>query len=390
MSIKVCHVVESLDNTYGGPARSIPSLCVPLQSMNVENSIHSVDAVSGSSNDIVDRNSLDWIRYEPRGPRLARFSANLMSLGDYVKANGVDIIHLHSLWTYPSYVALQVAKKLDLPLILSARSNLYQASLKRSPLRKSIVKRLFVNELLGHVSCIHATSDEEAAEIDFLKLGRKIVVVGNGVSAEEFNQLPAKNISRERFDIPEDRLVVLFFSRVHPRKGLHRFVNAWRSVANEFPEVDLLVAGPNEDSTYFEAINKSVRDSGLEARFRYAGMLSGEARLEAFSAADLFVLPSDFENFGMAVAEALAAGLPVITTHGTPWSVIQEVSAGWWVDPDETNLREALVDAIRSRSMLPEMGERGREMVKDQFGWKEAARKMLSVYEQVIKGELAD
>lgn len=385
----MCHVVESLDNTYGGPARSIPSLCVPLQDMSVENSIHSVDALSGSSNDIVERNSLNWVRYEPSGPRLARFSGGLSSLSGYCKSNGVDIVHLHSLWTYPSYAALQVAKSLNLPLILSARSNLYQASLKRSPFRKSIVKRLFVDELLRHVSCIHATSEEEAAEIDSLKLGRNIVVVGNGVSAEEFDQLPARSVSRERFGISNDRLVVLFFSRIHPRKGLHRFVNAWSSVANEFPDVDLLVAGPNEDSAYFETINKSVRDSGLSARFRYVGMLSGEARLEAFAAADLFVLPSDFENFGMAVAEALAAGLPVITTHGTPWGVIQEVSAGWWVDSDETSLRAALVDAIRCRSMLPEMGERGRDMVKDQFGWKEAARKMRSVYEKVVKGELA-
>ena len=385
MSVRVCHVVESLDNTYGGPARSIPSLCAALRDIDVESTIHSVDSPVKAANEIVSSNQLAWRRYAPVGPGFLRYSFHLNGLKGFCESEGVDIVHLHSLWTYPSYVAWQVAKSLRVPLVLSARSNLYAASLQRSLWKKRLAKAAFVTQLLEDVRCIHATSDEEAREIEALGLNKEVRVVGNGVSVSEFDSLPARASAKSQLNLPSDSFVLLFFSRVHPRKGLHKLVNVWMDLARKHSNLVLAVAGPNEDPAYFSEILRSVKGSGLESRFKYLGMVGGGDRLAVMSASDIFVLPTDFENFGMAIAEAMAARLPVITTHGTPWKELPEVGAGWWVDASEDALTMALNAALSQKEMLPSMGENGRRFVEEHYGWGAAAREMRRVYEEILR-----
>ncbi|WP_374494568.1 glycosyltransferase [Zoogloea sp.] len=385
MSVRVCHVVESLDNTYGGPARSIPSLCAALRDCDVESTIHSVDSPLKASNEVVSSKELVWKQYAPTGPAFLRYSSQLNALEGFCVNESVDIVHLHSLWTYPSYVAWRVAKRIGIPLVLSARSNLYAASLKRSAWKKGLAKVAFVSQLLEDVECIHATSDEEASEIEALGLKKAVRVVGNGVSVSEFDVLPERTSAKAHLDLSDESFVLLFFSRVHPRKGLHRLVSVWSALAKEHENLVLVVAGPNEDPVYFSEILKSVRDKGLESRFKYLGMLGGQSRLAVMSASDVFVLPTDFENFGMAIAEAMAARLPVITTHGTPWRELPKVDAGWWIDTSEEALMSALLNALSLKDRLPNMGVNGRRFVEEHYGWGAAAKEMRRVYEEILR-----
>lgn len=377
-------VVESLDDAYGGPAKSVPSLFASMCSLGGDGVLVSVDSNLVASNSVVDLKQLRWVKSEPSGLKAIRYSRDLKTLLRESMIQFPGVVHIHSLWTYPTYAAYSVARSLKRPIVLSARSNLYSASLSRSRFKKGLAEAIFVDSFLRDVACIHATSEEEAAEV--LKLGLKVpvVVVPNGVDTSEFDQLPAKDVARMHLGLGVDRCYLLFFSRVHPRKGLDRLVRAWLAVADRFPDVDLVVAGPVDDEGYSDSVKKLVANSNHGSRFHFLGMVSGERRLSVLAAADLFVLPTLFENFGMAVGEALACGLPVITTKGTPWDMLPQAKCGWWIDCDDKSTLSTLLEALQRRSEFGDMGKRGRELVSQQFAWKAQAKKMIEIYEWVL------
>jgi glycosyltransferase involved in cell wall biosynthesis len=142
-----------------------------------------------------------------------------------------------------------------------------------------------------------------------------------------------------------------------------------------------VIAGPDEQGTRTR-LEAQARALGL-ANVTFPGPLYGEEKAKALAEADLFVLPSRTENFGIAVAEALGAGLPVITTKGTPWSEIAG-SCGWWVDVNAAAIAKALAAAMRlSDAERHTMGQRGRELVAAKYQWDAVGRAMMAVYESL-------
>jgi glycosyltransferase involved in cell wall biosynthesis len=176
----------------------------------------------------------------------------------------------------------------------------------------------------------------------------------------------------------------LFLSRIHPVKGLLHLVQAWASVRPQGWKV--VLAGADADG-YRAELQAAIHNHHLNADFQSIGQVDGEKKWELYRSADLFVLPSHTENFGLAVAEALACGVPVITTRATPWKELPVHGCGWWVDVGAHPLAEALREAT---AMTDEkrraMGERGRQLIEQKYTWSAAAQKMMAVYEWMLKG----
>lgn len=161
-------------------------------------------------------------------------------------------------------------------------------------------------------------------------------------------------------------------------------IDAWLRIADRFPSWDLLVVGAVEDPAYFSELEKRVAESGLRQRWIVTGMLRGQEKLAAYSVGDIFVLPSRFENFGNAIAEAMASELPVITTTTTPWQELAERRAGWWIEPTASATEAALEQALGATDQhRAEMGQRAAAIVRS-MGWKDAGEKMASVYRWVL------
>jgi glycosyltransferase involved in cell wall biosynthesis len=177
---------------------------------------------------------------------------------------------------------------------------------------------------------------------------------------------------------------VLYLGRLHPLKGLEILLDAWATVTRPGAAAgpwELVIAGPDEQGTRAR-LEAQARTLGL-TNLTFPGPLYGEAKRRALAEADLFALPSRTENFGIAVAEALAAGLPVITTKGTPWSEI-EGSCGWWVDANAGSIAQALAAAMRlSDAERAAMGARGRELVAAKYQWDAVGRAMAGLYESL-------
>jgi glycosyltransferase involved in cell wall biosynthesis len=216
-----------------------------------------------------------------------------------------------------------------------------------------------------------ATSQTEYEYIRSQGLHQPIAVVPNGI------ELPASTVACRT--APVDRAVrtALFLSRIHPVKGLVNLVRAWGDVRPEGWR--LLVVGPDEDGHLVEVM-RVVREEGVGECITFAGEVGAEDKAALFSEADLFILPTFSENFGVAVAEALSFGIPVITTQGAPWSDLETHGCGWWIPVGV----EPLVRALRVATTMPHarlfaMGQRGRSYVQ-RYEWTAIASELASVY----------
>ena len=180
-------------------------------------------------------------------------------------------------------------------------------------------------------------------------------------------------------------------SRVHPIKNLGGLVQAWQQVCR-FPSRQnwiLTIAGPDE-LDHAREIKAMVRTLGLDARVEFIGPVPESAKEAVLREADVFVLPSHSENFGVAVAEALAHGLPVVATRGTPWSDLVAHGCGWWVDAEPEALAQALGGAIDlTAAERHAMGLRGREFAIRVFGWENIGSAIMLLYEWVLGHTLA-
>jgi len=247
-------------------------------------------------------------------------------------------------------------------------------ALSFSSFRKRIAWLLYQKRNISRADAIHSTSKLESENLKDLGLTGQIRVIPNGTI------LPPK---RDWYPKPtKDALKILFISRIHPLKGLIKLVKALSYFHSS--KWEFLIAGYDEIG-HLREVQDFANQAGVSENIRYFGPVEDQNKWDLYHDADLFVLPSISENFGIVVAEALAAGLPVITTTGTPWEDLNRYNCGWWVEPSEMGLRSALEQALESpRDQLFEMGKRGRRLIEEKYSRKVIGEKTLNLYEEVL------
>ncbi|MGB3541863.1 glycosyltransferase, partial [Rubrivirga sp.] len=255
------------------------------------------------------------------------------------------------------------------PRVVTTRGMLEPWARRHRRLKKAVAWRLYQRRDLASAAVLHATAESEAESLRSVGLRAPIAVIPNGVD------VPAQVAPHDRS--PGTPRRALFLSRVHPKKGLPQFLEVWSQVRPAGWE--LLIAGPDEDGHRADLEAQAARLGLTEVRFR--GSVPDSEKWNLYRSADLFVLPTYSENFGVVVAEALASGVPVVTTTGTPWSDLRDHGCGWWVAPDARPLRDALEDAVALEDAARAgMGTRGRALVSARYGWPQISAQMADVY----------
>ena len=299
------------------------------------------------------------------------------AMGQTLARLAPDVVDVQGLWTYPSLVNLRHYRLTGKPYIVTPHGMLDPWALERSRWKKRIVRTWFEDAHVDSAACLRATSKMEAAHFRRFGLKQPIAIVPNGV------HIPT---SVSDFDHRGPRRV-LFLSRLHPKKGLPFLLRAWSELSAHRPDWELVIAGPDESG--HEAEMRRMAEQLRIPRIRWEGPVHGQNKCALYESADVFVLPSHAENFGLVVAEALAHCTPVITTRNAPWSGLHDHRCGWWIDLNDRELIVALVDATsRPRSELKAMGARGREWVKNDYSWPRIADEMRELYEWVAQGGL--
>jgi glycosyltransferase involved in cell wall biosynthesis len=220
---------------------------------------------------------------------------------------------------------------------------------------------------------LHATSEEEARESERRLPGVETVIVPNGVEIPQ--TLAQRNGHHERR--------FAYLGRLHPKKGIENLLDAYKKVQGSLGGTTSLVIAGEGDPPYVQGIRNRIQELGLSETVRMVGHVAGDAKREFLENADVLIAPSHTENFGLVVSEALAHGVPVIASRGTPWSRVEEIGCGLWVDNDP----ESLASAMQRISSMPlrEMGIRGREWMQREFSWDSLAAKMTDVYRNLLQ-----
>jgi glycosyltransferase involved in cell wall biosynthesis len=274
----------------------------------------------------------------------------------------------------PNVYAGQVARKAHKKLIVSPRGMLAQAALQFSPLKKKIFWAALQRSAFEHTAVWHVTSAEEAEDIRAFGVTAPIAIIPNGID------IP--NYTADHADLTLRR-TLLFMSRLHPKKGVEGLIEAWASLEPERPEWDLVIAGPDE-GRYRARLEAQAAKSGCQ-RVTFTGPVYGQEKADLMMGSDLFVLPTQNENFGLVVGEALAAGVPAIVTKGAPWQRLETEGCGWWIDHGV----EPLLAALRAATSLApstrwEMGRRGRVWVERDLSWDLTGLQMIALYHWVL------
>jgi len=311
--------------------------------------------------------------------RVAAHGARALSgtLHEALDAFGAaDVAHDNGLWLSHHHQLAVVARARDIPRVVSTRGMLEPWALGHKRMKKRIAWELYQRRDLERARCLHATAAVEAENLRRLDLEVPIRMIPNGVD------VPAA-IDRPAAAAPGSTKTALFLGRLYPIKGLPVLIEAWRRVRPAGWRLE--IAGPDE-AGHRRALEKQVHEGGLADVVSFAGPLEGAAKRAAFVRADLFVLATHSESFGMAIAEAMAHGVPVLTTKAAPWPELSPRGCGWWVDDAVDGFAEALREATALDSAtLRAMGSRGRQWMEAQFGWAGVARQFIALYRELAR-----
>lgn len=382
--MRILHIIENIDNSYGGPAKSVPFLIKYLNKIDIKNQIISIQLQDIEKNDICQENNIEIITNKYNGLKFLKYSKYFcQSVIDNITEE--TILHTQSLWNYPPYCAYKISKKYNLPLIMSIRGNLYDWNLNKSKWKKDLSLSLFQMKMFQEASCLHATEENELIAIRKLGIKTPVALISNAIETDEFDNLLSREEAIKSLNLNVCKRYILFMSRIDSKKGLEYLIDSYIKLADKFNEWELLIAGPIYNNKYFDKINHDINKAKLTSKIHYFGMVNGQKRLDLFAASELFVLPAHTENFGMVIGEAMAAKLPVITTTGTPWKVLNDKSAGWWVQLNNKNIYDSLLEAMSKNSHeLSAIGEKGHDIIKSDFTWDEVAKKMKQVYSWIL------
>lgn len=368
--MRICHIVPSLEERHGGPSKSVRALANAEAALGEP--VELLATLEPGQPGVAAAADAARIHVFPR--EMPQWLCRSTGLAAHLDATACDVVHNHALWLLTLRYARNTARRQDVPLVISPRGMLSGWAYEHRRWRKQFAG-LFVHPGALHAAAgWHATSPEERDDIRALGFKQPVCVSPNGVPLPADSELAAARAAWHGLcPATKTRPVALFYSRFHRKKRLRELIDLWLSV----PRGDwlLLIVGVAEDYTAAE-LAASLTAAGATDR---VAVFDGAARPPPYAVASLFVLPSHSENFGLVIAEALAAGVPALVTDTTPWTGLTANGCGWcvpWVNYGAT-LTTALTTPATE---LAAMGRRGRDWAAREFSWARAAGLLVEFY----------
>lgn len=385
--MNIAYVSPYLAERFGGPVAIVKNIGSILAALG-HNVSYWATADKSAREELASIDSAHL--YDIGWPRSWYRSRNLVR-GLSAGIGSVDIMHINGMWLHPTYAASRIARANNTPYVLGPAGGLEPWGLKSSRLKR-LKKMVYLNlvgkSMMQAAACLHACSVQEAEHFRQVGYRGPITVIPNGVDISEFTSGDRSEAEAYWPELKE-RPVVLFMSRLSREKGLDLLIPVWADLVKSpaYKDSMLVIAGP-DDRGYRKIVEGIIDRYNVGSQVCMTGMVQGRRKLALLRRADIFVLPSYSENFGIVVAEALACGTPVITTTGTPWEQLQEIDAGRWVPLKEAELSQALRELLdMSESQRKAMGQKGRNLVKENYAWDRIVKKFLTVYDCILSGK---
>lgn len=379
---------------YGGPVRSTSKLCESLAMQGHHVSVATTNAngralLQVPADRIVDVHGVS-VRYFKRTPWLPYLDS--ISLRKTIRSlvEDADIVHMSAIWQPLSLAVSEASRQSQKPYICSLRGSINPWSWKNLQLKHKIFWHLFESAQLSRATALHATCTMERDEAIEIGVGKdqKWIVVANPVDSSEFcRDERLAHQFRELFHIPPEKKIILYFGRLHVKKGIDLFMQAASEVLRSSPDWIFVIIGPSERG-YAGVLTRLAQELGLMSQVRFIDLVEGDTRIGALSAADLFVLTSHSENFGMSVVEAMASSVPVLISNRV--GIAREIAsdgAGYVIPVDVDSIRMALKQLLPDDSLRASLVLKGLKCVADHFEAKIIAKQMSDAYFELVEAK---
>lgn len=384
--MKILQIVPSISLVYGGPSQMVLGLSAALAEAGIEVTIATTNSNGDTGQAPLDvplgvpiaQNGYEILYFRCSPFRRYKFSIDLLYWLSN-NAQAYDLAHIHALFSPVSSCAAAIARSRQLPYILRPLGTLDPADLRKKRQLKRLYAALLERPNLAEAAAIHFTSEQEAKTSERFNTVTHDLVIPLGVS------LPFSGSSsvREKFKLPDDRPILLFMSRIDPKKGLDLLLPALENLDRDFHFV--LAGGNPQDPNYEAAIRDRIQSSPLKDKTSIVGFVTGAEKTALLEAADLFVLPSYYENFGIAVAEAMSVGTPVVISDQVHiWQDIKQSQSGWICTCEVESLIQTLKAALHDREEQLRRGENARIYARTHYSWSAIAQQVVTAYRQLL------
>jgi glycosyltransferase involved in cell wall biosynthesis len=386
--IKTLEVIPSVSPGFGGPSEVIINLTREIRALGVNAEIATTnDDMPGIINVPLGQ------RIEYREVPIYFFSRSSLRLKQFLFSADItwwllkniknyDIVTSHILFSYAPDLAAILARFHQIPYGVRTIGMLTEWSLSQGRLKKEIYSTLIERPNLNHATYIHCTSEEEAQNVSAFGIKTPKVVIPLGVNPPTYISGSQEKL-RQQYNIAADVPIILFMSRIHPKKRLELLVQVLSELHSQHQPFHLLIAGSG-DTDYVESIRKMIAQKQLRSKTTFTGFVVGKDKDLLLQGSDLFVLPTYSENFGIVLAEAMVVGLPIVTTPGVHISIdIAQAQAGIIVD-DAIQLQAAISQLLQSPQLRQELGENGKRLALQKYSWPGIAQKFAHLYSLVL------
>ncbi len=401
--MRVLHVIPSVAPVRGGPSQAVLEMVAALRAQGIDTEIATTNDNGAGILDVpCDRKIIYPTKVDnPDSDQVpvrffARRQSQIGALNDFSFSPKLthwlwqhipdyDLLHVHALFSYPSTAAMTIARWHRVPYLLRPIGQLCHWSLTQSAAKKKVYLALIERANLQRARAFHFTTDQEKEEAQAMGLRPPGLVVPHGIHMPELIDQP-QALLRQRLHIPDGVPILLFLSRLHPKKGLERLIESLASLPRQ--SFYLVIAGSGSPS-YEAELDRQLQIAGLQNRSQRVGFVSGYFKQLLLQGSDVFVLPSYSENFGVAVLEALAAGLPVLTSpHVALAPLIEDYRLGWVCDNTVEELTCTLKPLLSELKNSQTIGQHARQLVRSQFSWPAIAQQLKTNYQQCITNSI--
>jgi len=385
MSLRVVHTISSLDLRSGGPAVALAGLARGEREAGLDVSVLATFRDDATC-DLVQSLQRAGIPVDMVGPchgALCRHPDLRPTVDRMVGA--ADIVHVHALYEEVQHLAARTAARMGKPYVIRPCGMLDAWSLRHQRLKKALYMAWRLRKNLDRAAAIHYTTEMERVGSSHLELRPVVIVEPNGVFLDDFRMMPPRGSFRLTQPTVGDHPMIVFLGRVHPGKGVEHLIPALAACHPR--EARLVVVGP-DSANYTTAMRRLAETCGVADRVVFTGLLRGADRVAALADADVFALPSDHENFGIAAAEAMAAGLPTIVSDEVGLAAdVKASGAGSVVPRDPARIATELTRWLASPTMRQQVGERGRRFAFDRYDWAHIGHRWADHYTTILRSQ---
>lgn len=388
--MRVLHIIASISKLRGGTSQAVLDMVHALRAQGIDAEI----ATTNDNGDgLLNVPLQKLIKYEDVPVYFfARFSPPIKAVSEYAfsweltawllqNSSQYDLIHVHALFSFPSTIAMAIARLKKVPYIVTSHGLLCEWSLQQSTRKKQNYLKLIERDNLNCSQTLHFTSEQEQREVSHLALQTNSFVLPLGLSQPKY--IPnAPLLLREQFNIPKDEPIILFLSRLHHKKGLDYLIQALSNLTHH--QFTFIIAGKG-DAEYENYIDSLLLSSGIRNRTILAGFVEGEPKNLLLQGSNIFALTSYSENFAVSVLEALASGLPVLVTPGVALaSIVKQHQLGYVPELEVSAIASALEQYLSNPQEGKYMSDRAHKLILANYTWSRITKQLIDKYTQII------